>query len=76
MIRQGYPIARSGAWSCDTVVALGDVTGGGVLLAKNSDRRSHEAQRLIGASAARHPVTAVVAMPICHSAPGRAEQPV
>jgi secernin len=40
-------------WSCDTVVALGDVTAGGsVLLAKNSDRPSHEAQRLIGVPAA------------------------
>ena len=39
--------------SCDTAVALGDITvDGGVLLAKNSDRSSHEAQRLIGVPAA------------------------
>src|SRR5438105_3966155 len=40
--------------SCDTAVALGDTTTGGVLLAKNSDRSSHEAQRLIGVPAAQH----------------------
>jgi dipeptidase len=36
------------------VVALSDRTGGGVLLAKNSDRATGEAQRLIGAPAAVH----------------------
>ena len=40
--------------SCDTVVALSDRTGGGVLLAKNSDRATGEAQRLIGVPAAEH----------------------
>ena len=41
--------------SCDTAVALGDVTAdGSVLLAKNSDRPSHEAQRLIGVPAVTH----------------------
>lgn len=41
--------------SCDTAVALGDITAdGGVLLAKNSDRSSHEAQRLIGVPAKTH----------------------
>lgn len=40
--------------SCDTVVALSDRTGGGVLLAKNSDRPPGEAQRLIGVPAAEH----------------------
>jgi secernin len=48
-------------WSCDTVVALGDVTvDGSVLLAKNSDRSSHEAQRLIGAPAAEYAPNATV----------------
>src|SRR5436305_1354498 len=40
--------------SCDTAVALADTTAGGVLLAKNSDRSSHEAQRLIGVPVAQH----------------------
>jgi len=41
--------------SCDTMVALGDRTTGGVLLAKNSDRSPDEAQRLIGLPAANYP---------------------
>lgn len=41
--------------SCDTMVALGDRTTGGVLLAKNSDRLPDEAQRLIGLPAANYP---------------------
>jgi dipeptidase len=40
--------------SCDTVVALSERTGGGVLLAKNSDRPAGEAQRLIGVPAAEY----------------------
>jgi secernin len=47
-VAQSLPFAQS----CDTVVALSDRTGGGVLLAKNSDRSPDEAQRLIGAPAA------------------------
>ena len=46
--------------SCDTAVALGDTTAGGVLLAKNSDRSSHEAQRLVGVPAAQHDAGATV----------------
>lgn len=43
------------ARSCDTAVALGDVTAdGSVLLAKNSDRPSREAQRLVGQPALAH----------------------
>jgi len=43
------------ARSCDTAVALGDVTAdGSVLLAKNSDRPSREAQRLVGQPALTH----------------------
>jgi hypothetical protein len=48
------------ARSCDTVVALGDRTGRGVLLAKNSDRAPGEAQRLIGVPAAVHAAGAQV----------------
>jgi secernin len=48
------------AQSCDTMVALSDRTGGGVLLAKNSDRLPDEAQRLIGIAAADHPAGAQV----------------
>jgi secernin len=48
-------LAVEPAWNCDTAVALADATGGGVLLAKNSDRQSHEAQRLIGVPALEHP---------------------
>jgi dipeptidase len=45
------PVARS----CDTAVALGTATAdGAVILAKNSDRAAHEAQRLIGQPAAEH----------------------
>jgi dipeptidase len=43
------------ARSCDTAVALGTATAdGAVLLAKNSDRAAHEAQRLIGQPAIQH----------------------
>src|SRR5690348_11548023 len=43
------------ARSCDTAVALGDATAdGSVLLAKNSDRPSLEAQRLIVLPALQH----------------------
>jgi dipeptidase len=42
-------------WSCDTAVALADATGSGVLLAKNSDRQSHEAQRLIAVPPMQYP---------------------
>ncbi len=49
------------ARSCDTVVALGDATAdGSVLLAKNSDRPSREAQRLVGQSALTHAEGATV----------------
>ncbi len=51
------PAARS----CDTAVALGDATAdGSVLLAKNSDRPSLEAQRLIGLPALQHAAGATV----------------
>jgi secernin len=46
--------------SCDTAVALSDRAGGGVLLAKNSDRSPAEAQRLIGIPAAEHAEGAVL----------------
>jgi secernin len=48
------------AQSCDTVVALSGRAGGGVLLAKNSDRLPDEAQRLIGIPAADYPAGAQV----------------
>ncbi len=48
--------------SCDTVVVLGDLTAdGSVLLAKNSDRRGHEAQRLIGVRPKMHATGDVLA---------------
>lgn len=47
--------------SCDTAVALADVTDdGSVLLAKNSDRASPEAQRLIGVPACDYDAAAAV----------------
>ncbi len=53
--------AHAAAFSCDTAVALGDTTvDGSVLLAKNSDRGSHEAQRLISVPGAEHSAGATV----------------
>ena len=46
--------------SCDTAVVLGDLAGGRVILAKNSDRPSYEAQRLIGVPAATYDTDATV----------------
>jgi dipeptidase len=54
MIDRHEEMPSTYAQSCDTAVLLGDLTGGGVLLAKNSDRSSHEAQRLIGVLGDRH----------------------
>ena len=54
MSRHRDPAAPT-ARSCDTAVALSDATAdGSVMLAKNSDRDAHEAQRLIGVPATGH----------------------